>query len=44
MTDFLDHLSANDKEIYDLLTSGKQRLTENVLHELARDWGIFYFP
>lgn len=44
MTDFLDHLSANDKDIYDLLISGKQRLTENVLHELARDRGIFYSP
>lgn len=42
MSDFLDHLSANDNDIYDLLLSGKQRLTEMVLHELARDRGIFY--
>lgn len=41
MNDFLNHLSANDNDIYDLLLSGKQRLTESVLHELARDRGIF---
>jgi hypothetical protein len=44
MTDFLDHLSANDNDIYDLLVSGKQRLTASVLRELARDRGIFYSP
>lgn len=44
MTDFLDHLSANDNDIYDLLISGKQRLTASVLRELARDRGIFYSP
>lgn len=44
MIDFLDHLSANDNDIYDLLISGKQRLTASVLHELARDRGIFYSP
>lgn len=42
MSDFLDHLSASDKDLYDLLLSGKQRLTESVLLELARDRGIFY--
>lgn len=44
MADFLDHLSANDNDIYDLLISGKQRLTASVLRELARDRGIFYSP
>lgn len=44
MSDFLDHLSANDNDIYDLLISGKQRLTESVLREFARDRGIFYSP
>jgi len=44
MSDFLDHLSANDNDIYDLLISGKQRLTTAVLRELARDRGIFCSP
>jgi len=44
MSDFLDHLSANDNDIYDLLISGKQRLTEAVLREFARDRGIFCSP
>lgn len=44
MSDFLDHLSANDNDIYDLLISGKQRLTESVLREFARDRGIFCSP
>lgn len=44
MAKFLDHLSANDNDIYDLLISGKQRLTVAVLRELARDRGIFYSP
>jgi hypothetical protein len=33
---------ATDSEIFDLLMSGRQRLTESVLHELAQDRGIFY--
>lgn len=41
MSEFLDYLSASDNEIYDLLVSGRQRLTENVLREFARDRGIF---
>lgn len=41
MSEFLDHLSANDNDIYDLLISGKQRLTESVMREFARDRGIF---
>lgn len=44
MSEFLDHLSANDNDIYDLLVSGKQRLTESVLREFARDRGIFCSP
>lgn len=44
MTAFLDHLSANDNDIYDLLISGKQRLTETVLREILRDRGIFCSP
>jgi hypothetical protein len=35
---------ATDKELFDLLMSGKQRLTESVLFGLARDRGIFYSP
>ncbi|WP_122499533.1 hypothetical protein [Pseudomonas viridiflava] len=41
MNDYLDHISANDNDIYDLLISGKQRLTASVLRELLRDRGIF---
>ncbi|KDP83917.1 hypothetical protein CF70_022360 [Cupriavidus sp. SK-3] len=44
MSDKLQQYCATDKEIYDLLMSGKQKLTESVLHELARDRGIFYSP
>lgn len=44
MSEFLDHLSANDNDIYDLLISGKQRLTESVLREFIRDRGIFCSP
>ena len=42
MSKKLEHLSASDKEIYDLLVSSKQRMTEGVLRELARNRGIFY--
>jgi hypothetical protein len=34
-------LFATNKEIHDLLFSGRQRMTETVLHELLRDRGIF---
>jgi hypothetical protein len=44
MSEFLDHLSANDNDIFDLLISGKQRLTDSVLREFARDRGIFCSP
>ena len=33
---------ATDKEIFDVLKSAKQRLTEHVLLELTKDKGIFY--
>src|SRR6218665_3292489 len=35
-------LFATDKDIHDLLYSAKQRITQQVLHELARDRGLFY--
>ena len=38
------HYCATDKEIYDLLMSGKQRITDAVLHSMARNRGIFYSP
>jgi len=41
MSDYLNHISANDNDIYDLLISGKQRMTASVLRELLRDRGIF---
>lgn len=44
MSEKLQQYCATDKEVYDLLISGKQKLTESVLHELARDRGIFYSP
>lgn len=44
MPDKLQHYVATDKEVYDLLASGKQKITEPVLRELARDRGIFYSP
>lgn len=42
MIDALRQYCATDKEIHDLLISGKQKLTETKLLELARDRGIFY--
>lgn len=33
---------ATDKEIFDVLMSAKQRITESVLLDLAKDRGIFY--
>ncbi|HYG91869.1 MAG TPA: hypothetical protein VD978_37100 [Azospirillum sp.] len=41
MSIFVDYMSASDSDIYDLLVSSKQRLTEAVLQGLARDRGIF---
>lgn len=42
MIDAIRQYCATDKEIHDLLISGKQKLTETKLLELARDRGIFY--
>lgn len=42
MNEMLQQYCATDKEIHDLLISGKQKLTEGVLLELARDRGIFF--
>jgi len=42
MSDLLKQYCATDKEVHDLLISGKQKLTEGLLLELARDRGIFY--
>jgi len=44
MSERFQQYCATDKEIHDLLMSGKQKLTESVFHELARDRGIFYSP
>lgn len=44
MAESLQQYSASDKEVFDLLMSGKQRLTESVLYELGKDRGIFYSP
>jgi len=35
---------ATDKEIYDVLMSSKQRITESILLEIAKDRGILYSP
>lgn len=35
---------ATDKDIFDLLASAKQKLTEGVLRDIARDRGIFFSP
>ncbi|BAI76206.1 hypothetical protein AZL_d03800 (plasmid) [Azospirillum sp. B510] len=40
----LEYLSASDSDIFDILLSSKQRITDTVLHNLARDRGIFYSP
>lgn len=44
MSEKFQQFCATDKELHDLLASGKQKLTETVLRELARDRGIFYSP
>lgn len=44
MSEFLEYLSANDNDIYDILVSGKQRLTLSVLREFALDRGIICSP
>jgi hypothetical protein len=42
MSEYLNQFFATDKDIFDLLASAKQKLTENVLREIARERGIFY--
>ncbi|UJB63277.1 hypothetical protein YS110_00090 [Acidovorax sp. YS12] len=44
MSEYLNQFFATDKDIFDLLASAKQKLTENVLREIARERGIFYSP
>lgn len=44
MSEQLNQFYATDKDIFDLLASAKQKLTEGVLRELARNRGIFYSP
>ena len=44
MSDFRHQFYATDKDIFDLLASAKQKLTDGVLRELARERGIFYSP
>ena len=44
MSEYLNQFFATDKDIFDLLASAKQKLTENVLREVARERGIFYSP
>ncbi|MFK7307337.1 hypothetical protein [Acinetobacter baumannii] len=41
---YFEQLCATDHDIFSLLTSGKQRLTDNTLNELAKDRGIFFSP
>lgn len=42
MSEPLNQFYATDKDIFDLLASAKQKLTDSVLRELARQRGIFY--
>lgn len=44
MSEHLNQFYATDKDVFDLLASAKQKLTESVLRELARERGIFYSP
>ena len=44
MNSTLNQYFATDKAIFDLMMSGKQRLTEKVLRDLAKERGIFYSP
>jgi hypothetical protein len=44
MSKQLQQYCATDKEIHDLYKSGKRRITESVLLELAKDRGIFFSP
>lgn len=42
MSEHLNQVFASDKDIFDLLASAKQKLTEGVLREVARNRGIFF--
>lgn len=44
MSDNRYQFYATDKDIFDLLACAKQKLTEGVLREVARDRGIFFSP
>lgn len=44
MSDNRYQFYATDKDIFDLLACAKQKLTEGVLREIARDRGIFLSP
>ena len=44
MNEHLNQFYATDKDVFDLLASAKQKLTDGVLRELARERGIFYSP
>lgn len=44
MSEHLNQFFATDKDIFDLLASAKQKLTEGVLREIARNRGIFFSP
>lgn len=44
MSEHLNQFFATDKDIFDLLASAKQKLTDSVLREIARERGIFYSP
>ncbi len=42
MRDKYPRLFATDKELYDLMFSAKQRITEAALHRLTRERGVFF--
>lgn len=42
MQDKHPRLFANDKELYDLMFSAKQRITDGVLHKMTRERGVFF--
>ncbi|WP_026622594.1 hypothetical protein M728_005709 (plasmid) [Ensifer sp. WSM1721] len=42
MRDKHPRLFATDKELYDLMFSAKQRITDGVLHRLTRERGVFF--
>lgn len=44
MSEYQNQFFATDKDIFDLLASAKQKLTEGVLREIARDRGLFFSP